>query len=258
MFITTALVSSIVEIENNKWTITKEAKGMNVNSISRIKVSGFICLAITLGLAGISYADLPQVIGNWEDSNDGWKVDPEALSGTTAKAVRDNATLGNYSYRVFAKPEWQKTITCDFSGDANLLAALGKAAQLKVDVTLKAKEWNIGTGWVKAIECIVVRDDKSDWQQIEPTTEQGEIAWNGLADKTVTVTFDIPPQTPPDLKNGIIILITNYEDVNAAGNFYFDNVRLLGAGEPNQRKEAVKPVEPNKPKEPNKPASPVK
>jgi hypothetical protein len=232
----------------------KEAKSMNVNLMSRIGVCGFICLAITLGLAGISYAELPKVIGDWEDSNDGWMVDPEALSVTTAKVVKENATLGNYSYKVFANPEWQKTVTRDFSGDANLLAALGKAAQLKVDVTLKAKEWSMGAGWAKAIECIIVRDDKNDWQQIEPTTEQGEISWDGKADKTVTVTFDIPPQTPPNLTKGIIILITNYQDVNTAGDFYFDNVRLLGAAEPNQPREAAKPVEPNKPKEPNKPA----
>jgi hypothetical protein len=223
--------------------------------MSRIVVCGFMCFVITLGLAGISYAELPKVIGNWEeDSNDGWMVDPEALDGTTAKVVRENATSGNYSYKVFANPEWQKTVSLDFSGDANLLAALGKAAQLKVDITLKAKEWSIGSGFVKAIECIIIRDDKSDWQQIEPTTEQREISWDGSADKTVTVTFDIPPQTPPNLTKGIIILITNYQDVNTAGNFYFDNVRLLGAAELNQPQKAAKPVEPNKPKEPDKPA----
>jgi hypothetical protein len=223
---------------------------MNVNLMSRIGICGFICLAITLGLAGISYAELPKVIGDWEDSNDGWMVDPEALSGTTAKAVKENATSGNYSYKVFANPEWQKAVSRDFSGDANLLATLGIAKQLKVDVTLKAKEWSMGAGWAKAIECIVVRDDKSDWQQIEPT--DGDTAWNGQADKTVTVTFDIPPQTPPNLTKGIIILITNYQDVNTAGNFYFDNVRLLGAEEPKKTSELNKPAEPNKPKEPAK------
>ncbi len=70
---------------------------MNTNLMSRIRISGFVCLAITLGLAGISYADLPQVIGNWEDSNDDWMVHSEAADGTTAKAVQGNATLGNYS-----------------------------------------------------------------------------------------------------------------------------------------------------------------
>ena len=231
----------------------KDAKSMNVNLMSRIVVCGFVCLAITLGLAGVSYAELPKVIGDWEDSNDGWMVDPEALGVTTAKVVKENATSGNYSYKVFANPEWQKAVSREFSGDANLLTTLGKAAQLKVDITLKAKEWSMGSGWAKAIECIIIRDDKSDWQQIEPTTDQGEISWDGKADKTVTVTFDIPPQTPPNLTKGIIILITNYQDVNTAGNFYFDNVRLLGAAELNQPKEAAKPVEQNKHKEPNKP-----
>lgn len=229
---------------------------MNVNLMSRISVCGLICLAITLGLAGISYAGLPQVIGNWEDSNDGWVVHSEAAEGTTAKAVKENATLGNYSYKVFVPSGWQKAITRDLTGDANLLAALGKAAQLKVDITLKAKEWNIGTGWVKAIECIVIQSDMGGWQQIDPA--DGDTAWDGQSDKTVTVTFDIPAQTPPDLTHGNITIITNYDGVTTAGNFYFDNVRLVGAGEPNQPKDAAKPVEPNKPKEPNKPASPTK
>ena len=223
---------------------------MNMNLMSRIGVCGFICLAITLGLAGISYAGLPQVIGNWEDGNDDWVVHSEAADGTTAKAVRENATLGNYSYKVFVPSGWQKAIVRDLSGDANLLTALGKATQLKVDVTLKAKEWNIGTGWVKPIECIVIQDDFGGWQQIDPA--DGETAWNGQADKTVTVTFDIPPQTPPDVTHASVTIITNYDGVGTAGNFYFDNVRLLGAGEPNQPKEAVKPVEPNKPASPAK------
>jgi hypothetical protein len=231
---------------------------MNMNLMSRIGVCSFICLAITLGLAGISYAGLPQVIGNWEDSNDGWAVHSEAAEGTTAKAVKENATLGNYSYKVFVPSGWQKAIVRDLSGDANLLAALGKATQLKVDITLKAKEWNIGTGWVKAIECIVIQSDMGGWQQIDPA--DGETGWNGAEDKKVTVTFDIPPQTPPDLTHGSITIITNYDGVTTAGNFYFDNVRLIGAAgetkpaemkkaaEPNQPKEAAKPVEPNKPK----------
>jgi hypothetical protein len=251
LFITIALVSSGVEIENNKLTITKEAKKMNVNLMSHIRISGFVFLAITLGLAGISYADLPQVIGNWEDSNDGWVVHSEAADGTTAQPCIGNATLGNYSYKVFVPSGWQKAIVRDLSGEAKLLEALGKATQLKVDVTLKAKEWSIGTGWVKPIECIVIQDDFGSWQQIDPTAG-GDNSWNGSADKTFTVAFDIPAQTPPALTRGSVTIITNYDGVTTAGNFYFDNVRLLGAGEPNQPKEAVKPVEPNKPKEPNK------
>ena len=225
---------------------------MNVNLMSRIRISGFVCLAIMLGLAGVSYADLPKVIGNWEDSNDDWTLHSEAAEGTTAKAVKENATLGNYSYKVFVPTGWQKAVTRDLSGEAKLLEALGKAAQLKVDITLKAKEWSIGTGWVKAIECIVIQDNMGDWQQIDPTGNPEDTSWNGQSDKTVTVTFDVPAQTPPDLTRGSVTIITNYGDVNTPGNFYFDNVRLLGAAEPNQPKEAVKPIEPNKPKEPNK------
>ena len=225
---------------------------MNMNLMSRINVCGLMCLAITLGLAGISYAGLPQVIGNFEDSNDGWTLHPEAAEGTTAQFVKENGTLGKGSLKVFVPSGWQKAVVRDLTYDTNLLADLGKAAKLQVDVTLKAKEWSIGSGWVKAIECIVIQSDMGGWQQIDPA--DGDTAWDGQSDKTVTVTFDIPPQTPPDLTHGSVTLITNYDGVTTAGNFYFDNVRLLGAAEPNQPKEAAKSAEPNKPKEPNKPA----
>jgi hypothetical protein len=210
----------------------------------------FVCV-VCVCLAGISYAGLPQVIGNFEDSNDGWTLHSEAPDGTTAHFVKENATLGNYSLKVNVPTGWQKAITRDLSDDANLLAALGKAAKLQVDVTLKAKEWSIGSGWVKAIESVVIQDDFGGWQQIDPT--DGDTGWDGQSDKTVTVTFDIPAQTPPDLTHASIILVTNYDGVEKAGPFYFDNVRLVGAGEPNQPKETAKPAESKKPSEPNKP-----
>jgi hypothetical protein len=235
---------------------------------SLIRFIGVACLAITLGLAGISYAALPQVIGDWEDSNDGWELFAEAPDGTTAHFVKENATLGKGSYKVFVPSGWQKAVTRDLSGEAKLLEALGKAAKLQVDITLKAKEWSVGSGWVKAIECAVIQSDMGAWQQLDPV--DGDIAWNGAEDKTVTVTFDVPPQTPPDLTRGSIIIVTNYDGVEKAGSFYFDNVRLVGAAEPNkpaeakksaepnQPKETVKPVEPNKPKEAAKTAEPNK
>ena len=167
---------------------------MNTGLMRFIGVCGFMCLAVTLGLAGISYAGLPQVIGNFEDSNDGWTVHSEAADGTTAHFVKENATLGNCSLKLTVPTGWQKAITRDLSDDANLLAALGKAAKLQVDVTLKAKEWSIGSGWVKAIECIVIQSDFGGWQQIDPA--DGDTAWDGQTDKTVTVTFDIPASNP--------------------------------------------------------------
>lgn len=223
---------------------------MNKGLMRFIGISGLVCLAVTLGLAGQSYGNLPRVIGNFEDSNDGWMIHSEAPEGTTAHFVKENATLGNGSLQVSVPSGWQKAITRDLSDDANLLADLGKAAKLQVDVTLKAKEWSIGGGWVKAIECVVIQSDMGAWQQLDPS--DGDTRWDGQADKTVTVTFVIPPQTPPDLTHANIIIVTNYDGVEKAGPFYFDNIRLLGAAEPNQPKEAVKPVEPKKSAEPKK------
>jgi hypothetical protein len=229
---------------------------MNMNLMNRIMVSGFAVLAITLGLAGISYAALPQVIGNFEDSNDGWTLHSEAADGTTLQFVKENGTLGKGSLKVFVPAGWQKAVTRDLTDDAKALAALGKATKLQVDITLKAAEWSTGSGWVKAIECVVISSDMGAWQQIDPA--DGDTMWDCKADKTVTVTFDVPPQTPPDLTRGSVVIVTNYDGVEKAGPFYFDNIRLVGAGEPNQPKEAVKAVEPNKPKEAAKTAEPNK
>jgi hypothetical protein len=241
---------------------------MKTSLMRFIGVAGFVCFAVTLGLTGQSYGSLPRVIGDWEDSNNGWTIHSEAADGTTMQPCKGDATLGNYSLKVFVPSGWQKAIVRDLTDDASLLKDLGKATKLQVDITLKASEWAVGTGWVKAIECIVIQSDMGGWQQIDPA--DGDTAWNGSEDKKVTVTFDVPPQTPPDLTHANIIIVTNYDGVGTAGNFYFDNVRLVGAAgetkpaemkktaEPNQPKETVKPVEPNKPKETAKTAEPNK
>ena len=232
--------------------------------ISFIEIIGFASFVLLLGLAGVSYADLPKVIGNWEDSNDGWEVHPEAEAGTTMSPYRGNATLGAYSLKVFAQANWQKAIIRDLTGDENLLKDLGNATKIKLDVTLKAKEWAIGGGWVKPIENIVLSDDRNGWQQLSPDGNEADHVWNGAADKTFTVTFTVTESPSSALTQGKIAIITSYGNVTTAGNFYFDNVRLIGAAgetKPAEAKKAIepnKPAEPKKPKEPNKPASPEK
>ena len=213
---------------------------MNKLGMRVIWVVCFACLVLT----SAGFASLPRVVGNWEDSNDDWALNAEAAEGTTLQPHKGNATLGNYSLKVFVPSGWQKTITLDMTGNSDALWDLGIATRIKVDVTLVAKEWVIGTGWMKVIENVVIQDDKEGWQQLGPVEA---VTWDGQSDQTFTVTFDVPAQTPPALTHGTLIIITNYGDVTTAGNFYFDNVRLLGPEEPNV------PAEPNKPSEPNKP-----
>jgi hypothetical protein len=214
-----------------------------------VKAIGLACLAVILGLVSTAYADLPQVIGNWEDSNDDWVLADEADPCTTAQSFRGNASLGNYSYKVFAAPGWQKAVSRDLAYDANLLEALGKATKIQVDITLKAKEWDIGSGWIKAIEALVIQSDRGNWQQFDPAEGGDAVMWDGKTDKTFTISFNIPEQAPPPLTQGKIILITHYDSVTTAGNFYFDNVRLMSG-----TAEQPKPKEPN---ETNKQPAPI-
>lgn len=228
--------------------VTKKEVEVRVGLMKFIGISGLVCLVAAFGLAGQSYGSFARVrvIGNWENSSDGWTVHPGAAGGTAMQPYEGNATLGDYSLKVYVLPARQMAIVRDLSGDANLLADLGEAEKLQIDVTLKASEWTIGTGWVKPIEAIVIQNNTGVWQQIIPVISQENVLWNGLGDKTVTVTFDIPHQTTPDLNHASIIIITNYDGVEKAGNFYFDNIRLLGAAEPNQPAEPKRPAEPNK------------
>ena len=93
----------------------------------------------------------------------------------------------------------------------------------------------------KIHQSVVIQSDMGEWQQIDPV--EGA-TWNGMGDEKFTITFMVPAQTPPELTQGRLLIITNYDGVTKAGNFYFDNVRLLGPEEP---------AEPNKLAEPNKP-----
>lgn len=199
-----------------------------------LMTASIVCLV----LAGSSYASLPRVVGNWEDSNDGWELDAEAPEGTTMQPHKGNATLGDYSLKMSVIAGWQKTIALDMSYDPDTLWDLGIAARIQIDITLIASEWTIGNGWVKPIECIVIQTDSGDWQQLDPVETA---AWDGASDKTFTVTFEVPAQTPPELTRGSLLIITNYGDVTAAGSFYFDNVRLLGPEEPKEPNEMSQP-----------------
>ncbi len=223
--------------------------------MNKIRIIGLVILVTTIGLAGISCGDT--VIGNWEDSNDEWTVHSEAPEGTTMHPFKGNATLGNYSLKLNVPTGWQKVIQCDLSNETKYLEALGKAKQFSIDVTLVAKEWTLGSGWIKPLECIVVQDDMGDWQQLEPTADSDN-SWNGTEDKKTTITFDIPPQTPPDLTRGVIIIVTQYDAVEKAGSFYYDNARLIVPGAEPNKPAAPKAAEPNKPAEAKPAAEPKK
>jgi hypothetical protein len=173
------------------------------------------CFAVILGFASTGYGDI--ILGNWENKMDGWaKVDATAAD----PCLGVGNTLGNYSLKVAVPNGWHTAII----RATGLLPDIATATTIQVDITLKASEWVIGSGWVKPIENLVLQDDMSSWQQISPVG--GTVSWDGTSDQTFTATFSIPAQTGT-LAYAQLIIVTNYDGVTTPGKFYFDNLRIV-------------------------------
>jgi len=175
-----------------------------------------VCLGLMLGFASTGYGDI--ILGNWENTMDGWAANDATVA---EPCLGIGNTLGSYSLKVAVPSGWHSAV----SRNSGLLPAIETATTIQVDVTLKASEWVLGSGWVKAMENLVLQDDMSSWQQLSPVGGDSAVGWDGN-DRTFTVTFNIPAQTGP-FTYATLIIITNYDGVTTAGNFYFDNMRIV-------------------------------
>jgi hypothetical protein len=175
-----------------------------------------VCFALMLGFASTGYSDT--ILGNWENKMDGWAAMDINVVAEPCLGVGN--TLDNYSLKVAVPSGWHMAI----NRNSGLLPAIATATTIQVDITLKASEWVIGSGWVKPIEDLVLQDDMSSWQPLNPVG--GIAGWDGVSDQTVTVTFNVPAQTGP-ITWAQLMIVTNYDGVTTPGNFYFDNVRIV-------------------------------
>jgi len=172
------------------------------------------CLALMLGFASTGYGDT--ILGNWENEMDGWVKDDATAADPCAGFGN---TLNDYSLKVAVPTGWHMAI----EREAGLLPEIATATTIEVDITLKASEWVLGSGWVKPIENLVLQDDMSSWQQLAPV--EGA-TWDGNSDQTFTATFNIPTQTGT-LTWAKLVIVTYYDGVTTPGNFYFDNLRIV-------------------------------
>jgi len=180
-----------------------------------------VCLALMLGFASTGYGDT--ILGNWENRMDGWSM----VDATAADPCEGfGNTLDDYSLKVAVPSGWHMAVM----RDSGLLPDVTTAATIKVDITLKASEWEIGAGWVKAIENVVFQSTNVGWVQLNPVGGDPAIGWDGLEDKTITATFDANSVNWGTGNTWAkIIIVTNYDGVTKAGNFYFDNLRIVTA-----------------------------
>ena len=105
-----------------------------------------------LGFASTGYGDI--ILGNWENTMDGWAKNDATVA---EPCLGVGNTLGSYSLKVAVPSGWHEAVI----RNSGLLPAIETATTIQVDVTLKASEWVIGSGWVKAMENLVLQDDMS-------------------------------------------------------------------------------------------------
>jgi len=184
-----------------------------------------VVFALVLGMASISFGDI--LLGNWENSMDGWNV-----TGT-ASPVLGHQTLGSYS--LSDKPT---TGTNGYFNEAlnvqlpsGALTLLKGATTFSIDMTIVASEW---TGAINVgLDEIVLQTDSTTpstgaqyaWIQIA-----GGYTW-AQAGGNVTHHYSIPIPAQGTAGWGHIMIFTDTADTTQ-GNIYWDNARIGAIPEP--------------------------
>ena len=199
--------------------------------MSRV-LSFVIFMALVLAATGTSYG---LVIGDFEGNLGNWKITWEgATKPSLAIGLSDiGATSGKRSLMVTSQKNgfaWPVM----YEG----LVDLSKYKAISADVTWVASEW-AGSGiWVQCQLLAINSNAPSGWQQYtpnDPVNPQYPGSWDPVnwGNQTRTLTWDISKYDATGATWMQIILSTNMGNVTTMGNFYIDNVRLLGdASEP--------------------------
>jgi len=111
---------------------------------------------------------------------------------------------------------------------------LSKYTTLSLDVTWVASEWVVGTNpWVQFQLWAINSGGPSGWKQAnctDATNPNYPGSWDpaGWGDHTRTLTLDLTEYDATGAEWLQIIFATNMGNITTAGNYYIDNVRLLG------------------------------
>ncbi len=193
------------------------------------------CVAAVLAMTPASHA---LVIGNWEQSLDGWTVGTTWTDNVKFDDT-NGVTLGKYSLGFhLPKNDWNQGIVVLNVLDAGLLDAFKANQKLTVDVSYKIADYPTGSapGW-NGVH-LIVNAGGDGWSVWKTSTEQAN--WTpryNTTDATLKATFDYS-QWFSEMKNldGVtwleLLLVSNANDTTYNGpiTFYLDNMQLIGAG----------------------------
>jgi len=185
----------------------------------------YLVFVFVLSFACTSYADV--VIGDFEDGTEGWV----ATNGTSIDTSEIVATLGSNSLVLSNIPANTFTWAVQWEG----LLDMTNAHTISVDITWVASEWDPQEGiWVNFKDLAINSDGPSGWSQYIPNdvvNPDWPGSWDPVnwGDQTRTLTYDISDYDATGATWMQIIFSSNMGSVTTPGNYYIDNVQLLGA-----------------------------
>ncbi len=194
-----------------------------------------ISFVLVLSVASTSYSADPCVIGNWEDVNDGWRIDPCAPPGTAMTYSTTGVTLDTKSLKVDVNDHngWNAAIYIPLeANDVNLVDEFFDNDFFSVDVTRLDNEWlpaddpNYNAGIHLIVNANSVPDGNvwfdlgaRAWWSPGDGNNPRRAGWDYSATKA-----DINEASVSYLQ---LILVTNYDpNFTTGGIYYLDNAKL--------------------------------
>ena len=182
----------------------------------------YLVFVFVLSVACTSYAD--SVIGDFEDDSlDGFA--PPSDSPATVAVSDIGATTGSGSLAITPPTGWTWAVMVEVNPQVY--------DAVVADVTFIDSEWTATDAWANFKELAVNSD--AGWFQLAPTDPCNPSypgTFNpGSGDQTRTLTWDISGYDPGASDWMQIFFSSNMGGVTTPGNWYIDNVRLLGGAE---------------------------
>lgn len=187
-----------------------------------------VCLALLM----LSASAPALVIGNWENSADGWinwsgglPINDPSLMPSQYQYDTLGKTLGSNSLHM-TKSGWNQTLAIKLNY-AQRVAFMANSI-FSIDVTVPEDSFFDGSGGYAQIYNLTINAEGYGWHdQFATTPALNFYFWDGSPQRTATLTLDysaVKPLIAPNM--GWIELIFATNASSNRGDFYFDNAQL--------------------------------
>ncbi len=195
---------------------------------------GITCLLATVLLTVTGSGAYGIVIGDWENSPDGWIITDGAPAGTTMTYSATGATLNSSSLRLYVpQGGWKTAICIKLQEHPELIEPFRNGTKIRFDVTRIASEWtgNPADGG-GGLHVVINAGGEGGWS-IWDELGGGAVGWWSYrdGDNTRTIEVDYSASLPKINFSNMwwleIWIITNYDtSYTAGGVYYLDNFEI--------------------------------